>query len=280
MTRLEKFKPKNDLVFKKIFQIPDRLKFLIAYSLKINPSSISEINIINPEILPDEFTTKFCRLDVNAKIDGKNIDIEIQRNDRGDFRERALYYWARLYSSSLKSSEKYIELPQTIVISIIDFNLFPVSDFHSEFVISEKTRDELLTDKFDMHFFELKKIPENPKSEIELWLKFINAETEEDLQKLLSVGDTDLNSAIQDFQKLSEDNDFRELVIKREETLIEEQSALYAERKAGKEAGKEEGKKEKAIETAKNFLKMGLSVEQVAQGTGLSLEEVSKLSLA
>ena len=33
----------------------------------------------------------------------------------------------------------------------------------------------------------------------------------------------------------------------------------------------------KAIETAKNFLKMGLSIEQVASGTGLTVEELRVL---
>jgi predicted transposase/invertase (TIGR01784 family) len=38
--------------------------------------------------------------------------------------------------------------------------------------------------------------------------------------------------------------------------------------------GKAEGMFKKAIETAKNFLKMRLTPEQVAQGTGLSEEEI------
>ena len=42
--------------------------------------------------------------------------------------------------------------------------------------------------------------------------------------------------------------------------------------------GISKGAKEKAIETAKNLLKMGLSLEQVSQGTNLSLEEVKQLS--
>ena len=37
------------------------------------------------------------------------------------------------------------------------------------------------------------------------------------------------------------------------------------------------GKMEKAIETAVNFLKMGISVEQVAQGTELTVEQVMKI---
>ena len=49
----------------------------------------------------------------------------------------------------------------------------------------------------------------------------------------------------------------------------------------GKEEGKIEGIKEgiekEKIENAINFLKLGISVEIVAQGTGLSLEEVNKI---
>ena len=41
--------------------------------------------------------------------------------------------------------------------------------------------------------------------------------------------------------------------------------------------GLERGAYEKALETAKSFLSMGLSPEQVAQGTGLSLEVIQQL---
>jgi predicted transposase/invertase (TIGR01784 family) len=47
--------------------------------------------------------------------------------------------------------------------------------------------------------------------------------------------------------------------------------------KVGLEKGLVEGEKKAKIESAKRFLSMGLSVEQVAVGTGLSLEEVEKL---
>ena len=45
----------------------------------------------------------------------------------------------------------------------------------------------------------------------------------------------------------------------------------------GLEQGLERGAYEKALETARSFLSMGLSPEQVAQGTGLSLEVIQKL---
>ena len=42
-------------------------------------------------------------------------------------------------------------------------------------------------------------------------------------------------------------------------------------------AGLERGAYQKALETARNLLVMGLTPEQVAQGTGLSLEVIQKL---
>ena len=45
----------------------------------------------------------------------------------------------------------------------------------------------------------------------------------------------------------------------------------------GLATGREEGAYQKALETAKNLLSMGLAPEQVAQGTGLSLEVIQKL---
>ncbi|MBQ8384360.1 MAG: hypothetical protein IJX45_03915, partial [Spirochaetaceae bacterium] len=45
----------------------------------------------------------------------------------------------------------------------------------------------------------------------------------------------------------------------------------------GRATGREEGAYQNKLETAKNLLSMGLSPEQVAQGTGLSLEVIQKL---
>jgi predicted transposase/invertase (TIGR01784 family) len=48
--------------------------------------------------------------------------------------------------------------------------------------------------------------------------------------------------------------------------------------KAGVAEGISQGVERTKVETAKNFLHMNLSIEQVAQGTGLSLETVEQLA--
>ena len=62
-------------------------------------------------------------------------------------------------------------------------------------------------------------------------------------------------------------------------------SGFSAGRNEGIAIGEERGRNEgislgitqAKLETAKKFLSMGLSVEQVADGTGLSIEEIEKL---
>ena len=53
-------------------------------------------------------------------------------------------------------------------------------------------------------------------------------------------------------------------------------------KKQGWEEGKIEGQKEGAeqtkIETAKRFISMGLTLEQIVEGTGLPLEKVQELA--
>ena len=55
------------------------------------------------------------------------------------------------------------------------------------------------------------------------------------------------------------------------------QAGLQDGLQQGIEQGLERGAHQKALETAKNLLSMGLSPEQVAQGTNLPLETVQQI---
>ena len=48
----------------------------------------------------------------------------------------------------------------------------------------------------------------------------------------------------------------------------------------GREAGRAEGSQERALEIAKNLISAGMSIEQVSQMTGLSVDEVEAIALS
>ena len=157
---------KLDIIFKKIFtDNKDMLHSFVADMLDVPQESISDIILTNPEIPPESPEGKFSRLDLNMKVDNRLVNVEIQLKNDTDYRDRTLFYWAKLYSSELKSGEDYSELKQTITINIINFNMFGGDDYHTEVAAMIKGTDEVFSDKFSIHFFELKKVGKKPDPE-------------------------------------------------------------------------------------------------------------------
>lgn len=270
-------KPKIDLAFKKIFsENEELLKSLLSAVLNIKTSDITDLKLGNTEVLPQDIANKFCRLDLKVTMKGRVIDVEIQLNNQGNFQNRALYYWSRLFSQSLDDGEDYSLLPETIVISFIDFNLFAsTEEYHSLFRLKEVNRNELLTNKLAIYFFELPKIPKNidANNEIELWLKLISAETYEELDELENTKSKEIKSALDYVKKLNADDQFKRQVEMREMALIEEKSALSFAKNEGKIEGKQQGK----IEMAKKMLLKNKPIDEIIEFTELTKEEINKI---
>ncbi|MDR2295577.1 MAG: Rpn family recombination-promoting nuclease/putative transposase, partial [Clostridiales Family XIII bacterium] len=186
MTEL-KYKFTHDTLFKMLFvKYPELLKRLVAAALGIAAGSIAEFVITNPEIPPEALDDKFCRLDINMTLDGTRVNLEVQVENEGDFPERSLYHWARAYSAALRSGSAYSKLPRVIIISILDETVFDCAEYHSEFLPLEVRRHTPLTDKMLLHYFEVRKLPEDmdDTDELQLLLSLFRAKTEEELSRL------------------------------------------------------------------------------------------------
>jgi len=228
MTEL-KYKFTNDILFKMLFvQYPDLLKKLVAALLSIPFESIEEFVITNPEMPPEVMGEKFCRLDINMTVNGQRVDLEIQVDDEGDYPERSLYYWAREFSTALGVGEQYINLPRTIIISIVAFKMFNCVEFHSEFQALEVTRHEPLTDKMSMHFYELPKLPKSISKEdgLKLWLTLFNAKTEEELKQIEALEVSEMKQAIGAYRQVTATDEFKEIERLRSRARHNEASAI------------------------------------------------------
>ncbi|MBQ3923849.1 MAG: hypothetical protein II707_11175, partial [Spirochaetales bacterium] len=76
---------------------------------------------------------------------------------------------------------------------------------------------------------------------------------------------------------ISEDLHTWAVNLSREKFERDQISAFAYAKETGRKEGFAEGSHFNAVENARNFLRMGLSKEQVAEGTGLSMEEIQKL---
>jgi len=206
---------KTDTLFKILFvKNPDLLKRLVSDLLSIKPESIGQFIVTNPEMPPESIGDKFCQLDINMIVDGQRVNLEIQVEDEKNYKSRALYHWAREYSTALKSGKDFKELPRTIIISIIDFLLFDCKEYRSEFQPLEVTRHEPLSDKMSLYFFELPKIPDdiNDKDMLLLWLALFKAETKEEIERIKSMEVEVMDQAINAYYNITAESEFRERV--------------------------------------------------------------------
>ncbi len=257
MTRLE-YTLKNDMLFKMLFvKYPELLKRLVSNLLGSSYESIGRFEIRNPEVSPERLGDKFCRLDITMTLDGQRVDLEIQVRDEGDYPARALYYWAREYSTALLEGDKYEDLPRTVIISILDFTLFECAEFHSKYGALELTRHTPLTDKFGLHFFELPKIPAsvNAEDELLLWLTLFKANTEEDLAKIKDLEVPIMTQTIDAYRRIAASAEFQENERLRSKARHDEAQALSQ--------AKREGDRERKFAVAKKLMEMGLPIDKL-----------------
>jgi len=263
---------KTDTLFKMLFvKHNGLLKHLVSGLLGIRLESISEFHVTNPEMPPDMIGDKFCRLDINMTVNGQRVDLEIQVKNEGDYPERTLFNWARLYSTALPAGGAYIDLPRTVIISIINFDLFECDEYYSEFQALEVARHTPLTEKMALYFYELNKLPEEVSSENMrlLWLTLFKADTEEELAKIESMEVPAMEEAIRAYHQITADPEFRELERLREMARHNEASALRHARN--------EGKEEERLEIAQKMKSAGRPLSEITEFTGLPAESVQRM---
>ena len=196
---MERLRPLNDFIFKKLFGEPESKENLRAFLNAIlynNIGNIKDIEIIkDKELTTDEITNKTGIIDVLAKIDdGTHINIEVQLTDQKNMDRRTLFYWSRIYNRGIIKGEDYSNLNKLITINILDFNFIDLDKFHTEFTLRESEyTDYKLTDVLEIHFIEMPKFKnlnnkdlENDK--LQRWLMFLrNDISESELEELIDM---------------------------------------------------------------------------------------------
>ena len=116
--------------------------------------------------------------------------------------------------------------------------------------------------------------------ELWAWVEFLKAPNSLNLESIQEEI-VSISNAKKIFNRTNSNSVEREKMRLLEKTQMDNLSAIATARDDGRKEGKEEGLVEgenrAKIETAKNFLKIGLSVEQVAMGTGLSMDIIKSL---
>ncbi len=275
---------KNDLLFKMIFGDPNHngaLVNLLQSILDIPRDEYEDIKIVDPNLKIKSPLDKRGILDIKLNTkSGGIIDVELQVRESADMDKRVLFYASKMISEQISSGEEYEKIKKVISIIICtDHNMIKDSKgYHNRyFLIDEKTGSKF-TDVLEIDVIEFLKLPKADNSDLATWLKFLNANSEEELEMVAKSG-TAFSEAVCRYKELTNDEATRMILEEREKAWKDERARLKFATQKGRAEGKVEGRNEREIEIARNLLNMCISVEQIEKATGLSREEIEKLKL-
>ncbi len=282
----------NDVAFRKIFGNENRkevlISFLNAVLLFENENIIVDVDILTPYQLPAIRGGKVTIVDVKAKDQNdKTYIVEMQVADVEGFDKRVLYYASKSYSAQIERGDDYEKLNPTYFIGILDFTVTQNPSYISRHSITDVVTGEQLIKDIEFNFIELPKFNKKENelnSIIEQWVYFIkNAENINVIPEITR--DKGLKLAYEDADK----HNWTKLELEAYDyVFMREQDergkwALLTKRalEKGKRELEEEHKKmqqEMQEKIAKNLLKLGISLEDVASSTGLTIENIKKLA--
>jgi predicted transposase/invertase (TIGR01784 family) len=285
----ERLNPLNDFVFQKAMgEKGDEVQltaFLNAVLRRTGKGHIESVEILESTDLPAEMAGgKAGKLDALARLaDNTKVDIEVQLANQYNMERRSLNYWARYYTRGIEAGQDYGLLPAVIGINILDFGYIRLEEFHTSFHIYEDRHKEyMLTDALELHFLDMVKFRREREKDIEndalqRWLVYFDKHSPIKLiEEVLR-----MDAAIQEMQEkiewIQRNPELFRAYLSYEKAASDEVTRINGARREGRQEGRREGKREEKFEIAAKMKKRGVSINQIAEDTGLSVDEAAKL---
>ncbi len=277
------FKPYDDLFFTddfmffKIMQDADICKGVIETLLQIKVDKIEYIQ--GQKTIEPVYTSRGVRLDVYAEDSKRIFDVEMQTTTNKDLGLRMRYYQSLIDIDHLEKGQNYGELKESYIIFICLDDPFklnePVYTFKS---VCLENASAVLNDKIIKTVYNIKSYNQSGESETMRFLQYL-AERKPN-SRLTQKIDTALSYARRKEPWRREYMTWGLALEDAKERFKDEARAegLAEGLAEGREKGLAEGRNQAQEETAIRLLKMGLTIQQVAQGTDLSIEQVEALA--
>ena len=295
--------PRNDYGFKKLFGSEDHtnltISFLNAILGRTQGNLIRFISFRQNEKFPEPAGGRRSFLDVYCvDQNDHHFIIEMQNEPQESFFERMIYYASLVYSRQRPIPFQYEKLVPVIFIGILTQKL---NDNYPE-VISEhaimNTKHNSISSHHMMYYLvelgKFNKTEDQLESDIDKWLFFMKkADTCKEIPLILKQ-DKNFITAFDILEKMAfsevdlfnylaaADAEGREERIEKAaiKTGIEQglQQGLQQGIEQGLRQGIEQGIQEKAEQTARNLLKVGIDINIIVESTGLSIDQIKKLT--
>ena len=306
MKRLVRF----DWAIKKLLRSKANFDVLEGFLSELLEEDIKIRNILESEGNKETADDKFNKVDLlieNSK--GEIIIIEVQVEDQLDYIQRLIYGTAKAITEYIKESMSYSEIKKVISISILYFDLGQGDDYiyhgitrltgihsHEDLKLSKKQQEEFQKSQAyklfpEYYLIKVNQFNDLAKDTLDEWVYFLKNETIKDnfTAKGLKAAKEKL-----DVMKLSKEEQVSYkyyLESLHDRASFYESTFVQGEKKGRKEGikegikegmeegikeGMEKGIKQEKKETARNMIKFGMKIEDIAKITGLTVSEIEE----
>ncbi|MBR3600473.1 MAG: Rpn family recombination-promoting nuclease/putative transposase [Lachnospiraceae bacterium] len=244
-----KYRLTNDYMFKAFLQKNEKaLRGLLCALLRLKPEEIKSVVITNPIVLGETITDKSIVMDIRLVMNNdRNINIEMQVDNLGDWPERSLTYLCKSYDQ-LKKGDSYIDSMKVIHIGILDFTPegFP-EELYLDYHFVNKKSGHIYSDKLTILMLQLNQLG-NAEDEAKMpdlyhWARLFRATTWEEIV-MLAEKNENIKECIVTLKELSEDEKIQLECEARERSRLDFAAATRHGYKKGHEDGREEGRQE------------------------------------
>lgn len=272
---------KYDFCIKEVMENETVRTHFISDVLAIPLEDIKSVRMINPFLWKRYKKQKLGILDIQLTLnDDTKINIEMQLKQKAFWKERTVFYLAKMFTADLRRGEDYKAAKKCIAITILDFNIDTKKAYHNVYMLRDKD-GELYTDVLELHTIELKKNPNREQpSPLDEWHSLFNAKTEEELDMIKSrTKNPGIIEAVKELKEISLTDRLRyehEMRLKAKRDRRAEDMFVY-------ESGRKAGRKESMKILVSTLREHGDTDEQIVRSLmekyGLSQEEAEgKLS--
>ena len=269
--------PYTDFGFKKLFGTEMNKELLISFLNALLSKSQPKKVITDIRYLPSEHLGAYCNrraiFDVYCENEeGEKFIVEMQKVEQRYFKDRSVFYSTfPIREQGQRGSDWDFNLKSVYTVGILNF-VFPDNEYddecyHHEVKLMDTADKHVFFDKLTFVYLEM---PKFNKTEDQLetmfdkWLFVLR-----NLSRLL-----ERPASLQErvFEKLFKQAEIAKFTPE-ERQDYEESVKVYRDLKNSLDTAEWK----KAVNIAKNFKAMGLSNEQIAKGTGLTIEEIEAL---
>ena len=264
--RWEELDITDDFIFTRVMRNKRLCRTLLEMILKVKIGRIKFLT--SHHSLQIDPNAKGIIMDVYLRDENKVINVEMQASNHGDLPRRARYYQAAADIDTTPKGSEYSDLKQNYVIFICTFDPFHCGKamYHfANYCINHDFPIPLEDGTSKLFLNTAAKALDSLDGDLRLFYDYVRERTTQ------TTFTKELDSSI---SKLKQEKEERSMYLTYTSRMMECRRDGYEE---GLHTGREEGAYQTKLETARNLLAMGLEPEQVAQGTGLSLEVILQL---